>query len=204
MTVMMAMGDFDLSVGSTASLAGVVAATGFQHELGIPVALALALAVGLLCGLPALTLVAVAIAVLVWVSLEHLVIGRHLYVIGGNEQAARLAGIPVKRLRLMAFGVTGVGAAAAGLMLASRVASTNPIQGSGLMLDAIAAVFLGMTLVRSGEPHVLPTLAGVALLGVVDNGLTQLSVDSYVRGILVGTLVILVVAVSANHKRPLA
>lgn len=267
MTVVMAMGDFDLSVGSTASLAGVTAALCFQQGLPIPIALAAALATGLLCGLlngalvsvlgvlpfvatlgtltiysglafivadgktifgrdipeafggfardgisldaigltgstlPSLTLLALFIAGLCWFVLERLPIGRHLYVIGGNATAAVLAGIPVKRLRLMAYGVTGLGAAIAGLMLASRVASANPIQGSGLMLDAIAAVFLGMTLRRSGEPHVLPTLAGVALLGLVDNALTQLSVDSYVRQTLVGTIVIAAVVLAGRRGR---
>ena len=58
------------------------------------------------------------------------------------------------------------------------------------MLDAIACVFLGMTLHRGGEPHVLGTLAGVALLGLLDNALTQIGIDSYVREILVGTLLV--------------
>ena len=71
-------------------------------------------------------------------------------------------------------------------MYASRVASANPTQGSGLMLNAIAAVFLGMTMSEEGEPRVFSTLVGVLILGVLDNGLTQMSVDSYIRQVLVG------------------
>jgi hypothetical protein len=71
-------------------------------------------------------------------------------------------------------------------MYASRVASANPTQGNGLMLDAIACVFLGMTMSEEGEPRVLGTLLGVLLLGLLDNGLTQMNVDSYVREVLVG------------------
>jgi len=264
MTVVMAMGDFDLSVGSIASLAGVVAAVCFQSGWPIPAAIGAALATGIACGLvngvlvsligvlpfvatlgtltlysglafhladgktifgrdipdafgafarggipiealgitlPALTLVAAAVALLCWLMLERFRTGRHLYVIGDNTAAATLAGIPVRRLRLLAFGVTGLGAATAGLMLASRVASANPIQGSGLMLDAIAAVFLGMTLRDEATPHVLPTLTGVALLGVIDNALTQLSVDSYVREMLVGAIVIAAVSWAALRSR---
>jgi ribose transport system permease protein len=68
------------------------------------------------------------------------------------------------------------------------------------MLDAIAAVFLGMTIGRHGEPRVLYTLVGVLLIGVLSNGLTQLSVDSYVRDILVGSIIIAAVAVGSFEK----
>ena len=109
--------------------------------------------------------------------------------------------MPVRSLRLTAFALTGLGAALGGLMYASRVASANPTQGSGLMLDAIAAVFLGMTMSEEGEPRVHATLVGVLILGVLDNGLTQMSVDSYVREILVGTIIIAAVAFSSFSRR---
>lgn len=267
MTVVMVMGDFDLSVGAMASLAGVVAATMFLAGWSIPAALVVALLVGLAGGLfngvmvsivgilpfvatlatltlfsgiafiisdgrtifgrdipdgfgnfarggpvlatideralvfPNLTIVALIIAFLVWVVLEHTSYGRRLYAIGGNSEAARLAGLPVVGLRLSAFAFTGVGAAIAGLMYASRVASANPTQGDGLMLTAIAAVFLGMTITRDGQPRVLATLAGVAILGVLDNGLTQMRFDSYVREVLVGAIILLAVGMSALSRR---
>lgn len=267
MTVVMVMGDFDLSVGAMASLSGVVAAVLFTQGLSIPVALAAALGVGLLGGLangvlvsligilpfvatlatmtmfsgaaflvsggktifgrdipkgfsdfalfglplgtwgdkpvvlPALTLLAAGVMVLAWVVLEHTTYGRRLYAIGGNSDAARLAGVKVTQLRLSAFAFTGVGAALAGIMYASRVASANPVQGDGLMLTAIAAVFLGMTVTRDGQPNVLATVAGVVTLGVMDNGLTQLQVDSYVRQVLVGAIILVAVSVSALGRR---
>ena len=68
------------------------------------------------------------------------------------------------------------------------------------MLTAIAAVFLGMTLTRDGQPRVLATLAGVVVLGVLDNGLTQMRVDSYVREILVGAIILAAVGLSALGK----
>jgi ribose transport system permease protein len=86
-------------------------------------------------------------------------------------------------------------------MYAARVASANPTQGSGLMLDAIAAVFLGMTMSRQGEPRVIFTLIGVLILGILDNGLTQMQVDSYIREILVGLIVIAAVAIASFSKR---
>jgi len=147
--------------------------------------------------LPNLTLVALGVAVVVWVVLEQTTYGRRLYALGGNTEAARLAGLPVRALRLSAYAFTGVGAAIAGMMYASRVASANPTQGDGLMLTAIASVFLGMTLTRDGSPRVFATLAGVLVLGVLDNGLTQMRVDSYVREVLVGAIILIAVGMSA-------
>ena len=109
--------------------------------------------------------------------------------------------MPVRRLRLAAFGLSGFGAAIAGLMYASRVASANPTQGAGLMLDSIAAVFLGQTMTEEGEPRVLATLAGVLILGLLGNGLTQMNVDSYVRDMLTGAIVIAAVAASSFGRR---
>jgi ribose transport system permease protein len=266
MTLVMAMSDFDLSVGSMASLAGVVAAVVMRDTgwvlLGVVAALCVGALGGMLNGflvsylgilpfvatlgtltvfsglsflaaggktifgadipeafggfarsgislwqtggstvvLPSLTIIAALSLFLVWFSLEKLVFGRHLYAMGGNAEAARLAGINVKRTRLVAFTVVGLGASIAGLMYASRVASANPIQGAGLMLDAIAAVFLGMTMSRNGEPRVLFTLVGVLILGVLSNGLTQLSINSYVRDVLVGAIIIFAVAPNSLEK----
>ena len=156
---------------------------------------------GKLVVLPMLTVTALAVVGLVWLVLEQTTYGRRLYAIGGNMEAARLAGVRVSLLRLTAFGFTGLGAAGAGLMYAARVASANPVQGSGLMLTAIAAVFLGMTMTESGQPRVLATLAGVLVLGVMDNGLTQMQVDSYVREVLVGAIILLAVSISALGRR---
>jgi ribose transport system permease protein len=258
MTVVMVMGDFDLSVGSMASLAGIVAAMLFAAGYPISAAIGIALLVGLLGGLfngamvsfvgilpfvatlatltmfsgaafvvsggrtisgraipdafgdfardglalgpltvPNLTLVAVLVVALVWVLLEQTTFGRRLYAIGGNVEAAWLSGVPVRRLKLIAFALTGLSAAGAGLLYASRVASANPTQGSGLMLNAIAATFLGMTMSTEGEPRILATVVGVLILGVLDNGLTQMSVDSYVRQILVGAIIVLAVSASS-------
>jgi ribose transport system permease protein len=85
-------------------------------------------------------------------------------------------------------------------MYASRVASANPTQGASLMLDSIAAVFLGMTMSDEGQPRVLFTLAGVLILGILGNGLTQLNVDSYVREMITGSIIIAAVAASSLSR----
>ena len=267
MTIVMVMGDFDLSVGSMASLAGIVVAMLLSFDYPIWAAVALALLVGLAGGavngllisfvgilpfvatlatltmlsgaafvvsggktisgraipesfgdfaregialddwggvamsLPNLTIVALVVVALVWVLLEQTTFGRRLYAIGGNIEAAHLSGVAVRRLKLIAFSLTGGTAALAGIMYASRVASANPTQGTGLMLNAIAAVFLGSTLSEHGEPRLLYTIVGVLVLGVLDNGLTQMSVDSYLRQILVGGIILLAVSTSSYARR---
>jgi len=151
--------------------------------------------------LPNLTIVAIIALVIVWVVLEQTVFGRRLYAVGGNKEAARLAGLSVRSLRLSAFVVSGLGAAIAGLMLASRLATANPKQGEPLMLNAIAAVFLGMTMSEDGEPHVLGTLLGVLMIGVLANGLTQLQIDTYIQQILTGAIIVLAVLLSSLSRR---
>jgi len=261
MTIVMVMGDFDLSVGSMASLSGIVAAVLFTFGYPMWEALGAALLAGLVGGLingalvsfvgimpfvatlatltiysgaafvvsggrtisgraipdafgdfardgislggltiPNLTIVAIVTVAIVWVLLEQTTFGRRLYAIGGNLEAAHLSGVSVRRLKLVAFALTGFCAALAGLLYASRVASANPTEGSGLMLNAIAAVFLGMTMAEHGEPRVLATVVGVLILGVLDNGLTQMSVDSYVRQILVGIIIVIAVSASSISK----
>jgi ribose transport system permease protein len=261
-TVVMAVGAFDLSVGTMASLSGMVAATLMQAEYEIFVACAVALLVALLGGvlnglvvsyvgigpfvatlgsltafgglallssdgntifgraipaafgefgrrglsigsftLPNLTIVMLVILAVIWWTLERTVFGRRLYAIFGNREASRLAGIRVRWLSLCAFAISGLGAGIAGLMLTSRLASANPNQGDPLMLNAIASVFLGMTMNQEGEPHVLATLVGVLILGVLANGLTQLQINSYIQQIVTGVLIVLAVALSRLSKR---
>ena len=267
MTIVMVMGDFDLSVGSMATLSAIVAAILFSMGYSVPVGIAAGLLVGAAGGLfngflisyigilpfvttlgtltmfsgmaffvsdgktifgrdipkgfsdfarsgvdlesigisgitiPTLSITAIFMLFVVWFLLEQTAFGRRLYAIGGNYEAARLAGIKVRSIRMIAFALTGFGAAIGGLMLASRVASANPTQGAGLMLDAFATVFLGMTMSSQGEPRVLATFVGVLFLGILDNGLTQMSVDSYVREILVGAIIIAAVASSSFGKQ---
>lgn len=151
--------------------------------------------------LPNLTIVALVVLVLIWFVLQHTTFGRRLYAIGGNREAARLSGIRVRFLSLIAFAVSGLGAGLGGLMLASRLASANPSQGDGLMLNAIASVFLGMTVSEEGEPRVLGTLLGVLILGVLSNGLTQLQVNAYIQQVLTGAMIVLAVAAASISKR---
>jgi ribose transport system permease protein len=141
------------------------------------------------------------IVFLSWLLLEQTTLGRRLYAIGGNSEASFLSGINVRRLRVIAFTLSGVGAAIAGILLTSRLASAHPQAGTPLMLNAAAAVFLGMTIFREGEPHVLGTLFGVLIMGILGNGLNILGVNSYIQAVLTGIIIVLAVLMSGLAKQ---
>jgi ribose transport system permease protein len=143
----------------------------------------------------------VGVLLVIWFVLEQTTLGRRLYAIGGNPEASFLAGIGVRRLRLSAFLVSGLAAALAGIVLTSRLFSAHPTAGEPLMLTAIAAVFLGMTMFREGEAHIPGTFFGVLLLGVLNNGLNILQVNSYLQSVLTGAIIILAVLVSGLTRR---
>ena len=255
-TAVMVTGDFDLSVGSIASLVGIVAAllmkTGHGTFISVIIAMILGTSAGLLnglliaygglsafvgtlatmtayggvaliasngttiFGLPenfrflgqgciAFIPVSVVIMILslgvVYALLEQTTYGRRLYAIGGNEEASYLSGIRTKQVRFLSFGISGFFASLGGIVLTSRLHSAHPQAGSPFMLNAAAAVFLGMTAFREGEANIMGTLLGVLIIGVMGNGLNILGINSYVQSILTGIIIILAVLLSSVAKK---
>ncbi len=248
-TVVMSVGEFDLSVGQMASLGGVAAAQ--LAVAGVPLALCFTLpllaaaAVGLVNGwvvarfralsfittlgmstvlsgvvyrlsggatvfenipkgfsvlgtaklgrIPLLSILMLGFVLLLWFLMRHTPTGRKFYAIGGGEEAARVAGISVKRCKLLAFVLCTVMACVAGMLIASRVGSANTTAGDGYFLKSYAAVFIGCTASRRGVPNVLGTLLGAAILGVLANGLTMLQMPTYMQDIITGAIIILAV-----------
>jgi ribose/xylose/arabinose/galactoside ABC-type transport system permease subunit len=130
-----------------------------------------------------------------WVS-RRTTLGRAVYAIGGNEEAARLSGINVHRTKILAYTVLGVLAALSGIILASRVGSAEPISGAGVELLVIAGVVIGGTSLAGGRGSVIGTVFGVFILGVVQNALNLLGVSTDYQ--LVSTGLLLVAAVSID------
>lgn len=255
-TVVMVVGDFDLSVGALASLTGVAVAQMLVSGTDPLVAVLAGLGVGLLAGalnglmvaylglsafiatlatmtsftglalllsggstifglpsryvglgqgrigpVPVPVIIATVVVIAVWFILSRTVLGRQWYAVGGNVEAARLSGVPTRLVRLAAFLVSGTGAALAGIVLTARLASGHPSAGDPLMLNSIAAVFLGMTLSRGGQPVAGGTVVGLGVVGVLSNGLNILQVNSYVQQVLTGVIIILAVSLSRLSKR---
>ncbi|HST38872.1 MAG TPA: ABC transporter permease [Conexibacter sp.] len=154
------------------------------------------IASGELLGLSNQIWIAAVLALVVWVLLERSEIGRFMYAIGGNPEAARLSGVRVLRLRLLGFVVVGVAAAVVGILLTSQSASYAPNGGTAYLLPAFAAVFLGAAVFRPGEFNVLGTIVGVLFLGVIQTGLTMLDLETWVINLVQGGILITAVLVS--------
>ncbi|WP_088105646.1 ABC transporter permease [Halalkalibacter urbisdiaboli] len=140
--------------------------------------------------IPMPVVIMVVVYLLAYVILNHMPLGRYIYAIGGNEEAVRLSGIKVKRYKIMAYAISGVTAAIAGMILTSRLASGQPNAGVGFELDAIAAVVLGGTAIAGGRGHIFGTLLGALLMGVLSNGLNLMGVSPYVQLVLKGAIIL--------------
>ena len=125
--------------------------------------------------------------------LEQTTLGRKLYAIGGNEEAAKVAGIQTARCKTVAFALCSAMACITGMLIASRVGSANTTAGDGYFLQSYAAVFIGCTASKRGVPNALGTLIGAAILGVLATGLTMLQMPTYMQNIITGSIIILAV-----------
>ncbi len=258
LTVLLVIGDFDLSFGAMISLAGgaavvLMATNGWAWPMALLAGLVLALLAGGLngfltsylggssfiitlamgtvltgvefaitnqktvfegvapgfasiaqneiLGLSNMFWIAAVAAVLLWVLLDKTEVGRYMYAIGGNSEAARLAGIPTKLLRLIGFVIVAVAAAVVGLLLVSNSGSYSPSFGASFLLPAYAAAFLGSAMLRPGQFNIPGTVIGVLFLGVVQTGLTMLNLQTFVINLVQGAILIAAVLLSRLGER---
>jgi ribose transport system permease protein len=255
-TLVMVVGDFDLSLAATSSLSGSVAASLMLSGVGPWPAILIALVVGLVIGLangllvayvnlsafvatlatmtsvtglaflvtagttlfglprgfnflgqgrvlniPLPVYVAIVLAVVLWALLRFTTTGRKWYAIGGNVEVSRLSGVNVRRGRLLAFTAAGLISGLGGILLAARLGSASAVQGSDNLLFSVAAVFLGMTVAKSGQANLVGTMVGVGIIGVMSNGLNILGVNSYVQQVVTGLIIIAAVTLSSLKTR---
>ncbi|MEV5429774.1 substrate-binding domain-containing protein [Streptomyces sp. NPDC052701] len=246
----------DLSVGSVAALSATVLAWSATSQ-GVPVALAvlLAVATGIVCGLvngflvaygklppfiatlamlsvarglslvisqgspialpdpvsrlgdtlggwlPVPVLVMVVMGLLTAFVLGRTYLGRSMYAIGGNEEAARLSGLRVRKQKLAVYALSGLFAAAAGVVLAARLSSAQPQAAQGYELDAIAAVVIGGASLAGGTGKASGTLIGALILAVLRNGLNLLSVSAFWQQVVIGVVIALAVLLDTVRRK---
>ena len=135
-----------------------------------------------------------------WVLLARTPFGRHVYAIGGNEQATRLSGIRVRRIKVWVYVISGLTTAIAAIVFISRVSSGQANAGTGFELDAIAAVVLGGTSISGGRGSVIGTLIGAALLGILNNGLNMMNIEPYPQLIIKGAIILAATYISRERR----
>jgi ribose transport system permease protein len=150
-------------------------------------------------GVPIAVIVLVVIAIVAWFVLERTYVGRQIYAVGGNTEAARLAGIPTKRRIIVAYVISGSCAAIAGIIVASHLTSGTADSVSGWELIAIASCVIGGVSLIGGQGRIIGVLAGAALLVVLQDGLIAVNVNAYYQPMVVG--VVLLVAIVIDRLR---
>lgn len=136
-----------------------------------------------------------AFTAIVWFTLTFTMVGRRLYAVGGNAEAARLSGINVLRYKILAFVLCSASAGFAGILFASRLRSINPGGLSGAELTVIAAAILGGTSLFGGAGSVIKTLAGALLLFSLSNGFNILNLGANYQGLIEGIVVVVAAAI---------
>ena len=158
---------------------------GFNHLLGIPIGV----------------LVLAVVAIVGNVVLSRTAFGRWLYASGGNERAAELCGVPVKKVQISVYVLSGICAGAAGLILSSQLTSAGPTAGVSYELTAIAAVVIGGAALTGGRGNVRGTLLGAFVIGFLSDGLVIIGISSYWQTVFTGAVIVLAVLLNAVQYR---
>lgn len=143
---------------------------------------------------PVIVIVTLVLVVLFDLAVRHTRFFRQVYFIGANEKAAMLSGIHVNRVRIILYALTGILAAFAGILLASRLMSGTPTAGNGIELQVLAAAVIGGASLRGGEGTILGAFLGVVFVALINNTMTMLAVSIYWQMIVIGGVLIMAVA----------
>ncbi len=157
---------------------------------------------GQIAGVPVPVLLLVALAAIASAFLGRTVLGRRIYALGGNEEAARVSGVDIDRVKVIVYVLCGALAAIAGIATASRLGVAQSTAGMGYELDSIAAVIIGGASVKGGTGTISGTIIGASIMGVLRNALVLLSVSAYWQQAIIGFVIIL--AVSMDQLRNMA
>lgn len=156
---------------------------------------------GTVFGVPFPVVLLVVVGVLAYLFLNKTTTGRSMYLVGGNEEAARHMGLPVGRLRVLAYVISGSLAALGGIVLTARIGSGQIEAGAPLLMDAVAAAYVGYALFGQKKPSVVGTLVGAVLIGILLNGLTMLKFPYYAQDIVKGGVFIMALAFAFVRRK---
>ena len=148
---------------------------------------------GYMLGIPVPVVTTVLAFAALYFILHHTTFGRRVYAVGGNEEASKLSGINIDRIKIGVYAITGLLAAVSALILTSRLNSAQPTAGESYELDAIAAVVLGGTSLNGGRGWIFGTLVGALIIGVLNNGMNLIGVSSFFQLVVKGVVILLAV-----------
>lgn len=153
-----------------------------------------------IAGIPVPVIILIVVFLLAHYILTQTTYGRSVYAVGGNREAARLSGIRVKTSEFLVYTLNGLMCGMAGLILTARLGSAQSTSGTGIEMDAIAAVILGGTSLSGGVGFVLPTVVGAMIMGIIDNILTLMNVNPHATNIVKGAVILIAVLVDKKVK----
>ena len=156
---------------------------------------------GSLLGIPFPVFLLLFCGILAYVCLHRTKFGRHIYAVGGNENAARVSGINVQKVRILVYTVCGLCAGIVSLILTARTNSANPNAADGYELDAIAAAVIGGTSMSGGKGLILGTVTGALIIGIMNNGLDLFNISSYAQQVVKGVIIIGAVLLDRMNER---
>jgi ribose transport system permease protein len=156
---------------------------------------------GYFLGIPIPVIIMAAIIALGAFVLKKTYIGRHLFAIGGNEEAARLSGIDVQKTKILVYVASGFLAGIAGIILLSRISSGQPNTGQGFEMDVVTAVVLGGVSISGGQGSIFGVLMGVIIMGLLSNGMIIIGVSEYYQWVVKGLVLIAAVALDRASRR---
>ena len=156
---------------------------------------------GYVAGIPVPVIIMVIIVVIAGLILKYSYFGRYVYAIGGNVEAAKLAGVSVNKITISLYGISAFLASIAGIVLTGRISSGAPASGTGTEMDVVTAV--GGISVNGGKGSMLGAFLGAVIIGVLSNGLTIMNIGEYYQQVVKGLVLILAVAfdVLANKEK---
>jgi inositol transport system permease protein len=156
---------------------------------------------GSILGIPVPIIILAIVAVGAHLMLHNTRFGRHVYAVGGNEQAARVSGLNLTRIKILIYVFAGLLAGLGGLVLSARIGSGQPTLGQGAELDAIAAAVIGGTSFAGGIGTIWGTLVGALIIGVINNGLDLLNVSPFSQQVVKGVIIVIAIIIDERKNR---